>query len=486
MKIRQKILIFPIILTLTFGFAYLALNYFNNQNKKLLLQTSAVYLPCIEKSIRIHHNLFEIQKSLQDAVAFAEIDKLKYTDSLAVDFKNLCKSQNTAPANNYIDSIYHFFNTYYSNARNLSEMMIKQDISEQMSNNISDMLAQYNALRKMIENLEYKSKLQAEIHFINVEKNHRKSAYSNLIIILVGLMTSIFTAYFVSSAISKPLVQLNHNLEESSQELAVLVEELSQKNSLLTEQKAEIETTLEQVKATQSQLVEYEKLASIGMLSLGIAHEINNPLNFIEGGKTAVENYVEDNLPNHRKYLAPFIEIIETGIYRASAIVKSLNNFSRKSENYNENCDIHLIINNCLQILHNKLKNKTEVIKEYSVKPLIVKGNESKLHQVFLNIIQNAEQSIETTGKISIETKVEKEQIFIQITDTGCGIAPEIIDKITEPFFTTKDPGKGTGLGLSITSNIIKEHRGKLEISSILGKGTQVNILFPDSDSVHY
>ncbi len=482
MKISRKILVFPLILITTFGVAYYALTYFNFENQKLLLKTKNVYLPCVEKSITIHHNLFVIQKALQDAVSSAETDKLKNADSLASEFKILCRKGVGEKENQkYIDSIYTFFDIYYSNASNLSKLMIEKDISEQMTDDISEMLIQYNTLANMIDRMGIRSKKQAENHFELVEKNNKKSATSNVLIVIIGLAISLLTSYFVSIAISKPLQILNKDLKENRNELRVFVDELSHKNDELTQKNIEIEVTLDKLKEAQSQLVEYEKMASIGMLSIGISHEINNPLNFIQGGKSAISNYIDENLPSHKPRLDPFISIIETGINRASAIVKSLNHFSRNSESFNEICDIHLIIENCLQILQNNLKNKVKVIKEFNQNAIIIKGNESKLHQVFMNILQNAEQSIETDGQIKITTTKDYKNSTIIISDNGCGISKQNLSKVIEPFFTTKLPGQGTGLGLSITSNIIKEHNGFMEINSVEGKGTEVIIILPKS-----
>lgn len=274
------------------------------------------------------------------------------------------------------------------------------------------------------------------------------------------------------------LEKLNFELKESHEETQQLNEELSATNELLYSQKEELKSTLEQLKEAQFNLVQSEKMASVGILTAGIAHEINNPLNFIHGGKLALEGYIKNNLKNHINELKPLLEIIETGINRTTEIVKGLNRFDRKSEKYTERCDIHSIINNCLVILQNKLKHKIIVTKDYCTEEPIIVGNEGKLHQVFLNILLNAEQAIDKFGTITISSKVSKGKIKISINDTGCGIHEENLTKITDPFFTTKDPGKGTGLGLSIAYQIIKEHKGALKYISELGVGTTAILVF--------
>jgi signal transduction histidine kinase len=275
------------------------------------------------------------------------------------------------------------------------------------------------------------------------------------------------------------LEKLNIELKETKEETLQLNEELSSTNDQLFSQNEKLEKTLKELKKAQTQLIQSEKMASVGTLTAGIAHEINNPLNFIQGGKLAIENYIEDNLSEHTNKLQPLFEIIETGIDRASNIVHSLNRFNRNSEDSKEVCDIHSILDNCLIMIQGQLKNRVSIIKEYSKDEIRFSGNESKIHQVFINILTNAEQAIENTGDIYIKTWLNNKYVCTEIQDTGCGIDKENIKKITDPFFTTKDPGKGTGLGLSIAYNIIKEHNGELIYNSSSGKGTIVTIKFP-------
>ncbi|TVQ19507.1 MAG: sensor histidine kinase, partial [Bacteroidetes bacterium] len=146
-----------------------------------------------------------------------------------------------------------------------------------------------------------------------------------------------------------------------------------------------------------------------------------------------------------------------------------------------EESDIHKIIENCLLILQNQIKNNISIKKNYADKPCLLRCNEGKIHQAVLNLLMNAAQAIEEKGTITIQTQNSGQKLYISIIDTGCGIKKENLTKVTDPFFTTKDPGKGTGLGLSITQNIIDEHNGTLEIISEFGKRTTINITLPTS-----
>ncbi len=276
---------------------------------------------------------------------------------------------------------------------------------------------------------------------------------------------------------------LEEMVQERTEELEASMEELHVINDELNEQKAELQQTINALNNTRDRLIQAEKMASLGVLSAGIAHEINNPLNFIHGGSMALKKYFEKNEHYNIKEITPLLNAINEGVSRTSKIVNSLSHYSRKDDLPMTQCDLHEVIDNCLVMLQNKLKSKVEIIKKYHPKNLIITGNEGKLHQAILNIIANAEQAIETDGKIEIKTALTKGYAIISITDSGSGIPTEIMDKIFDPFFTTKPTGEGTGLGLSITYNIIKEHHGEINFNSINAKGTTFRIELPIKSS---
>jgi C4-dicarboxylate-specific signal transduction histidine kinase len=270
-------------------------------------------------------------------------------------------------------------------------------------------------------------------------------------------------------------------LEATNEELNSIIEELHQSKNIIENQNIELSATLDNLKETQSKLIQSEKMASLGVLSAGVAHEINNPLNFIMGGYVGLEKHFRNCEKPLENNLQIYLDSIKEGVERASGIVKALNQFSRGTESFEETCNLHTIIDNSLTILTNQYKNRVEILKDYSADITTIKGNVSKLHQVFLNIIINSVQAIEEKGTIKISTTLKNGLINIEIADTGCGINKEIIERITDPFFTTKDPDKGTGLGLSIAYSIIKDHKGSLDFTSELGNGTTVIIKLPNN-----
>lgn len=240
----------------------------------------------------------------------------------------------------------------------------------------------------------------------------------------------------------------------------------------------ELQNTLSDLRRTQRKLIETEKMASLGVLSAGITHEINNPLNFIKGGIQVLELDLREGKTVCE--LEPYLEVISDGVERASNIVKSLSHFSRGGSDMHESCDVHAIIDNCLLMLESKTKHKIEIVKDFRAEHFRLIGNEGRLHQAILNILANAEQAILNSGEIMITTELDREIQKVIIADTGIGIEPEILHKINDPFFTTKPPGKGTGLGLSIAYNIVKEHQGVIEVLSQPGKGTTFILSFKE------
>jgi signal transduction histidine kinase len=209
-----------------------------------------------------------------------------------------------------------------------------------------------------------------------------------------------------------------------------------------------------------------------------VAHEINNPLNYIAGGLAGIRSAMrEDDIEKESSEL--FLNSISQGIDRISSIVSGLNNFSRDTDKYDEACNINEILEHCLVIISSQLTGSISVARNFSDTPPIIHGNVGQLHQVFINVLLNALQSIENKGAITITTSSENHAAVVKISDTGCGIDEEIMSKITDPFFTTKAPGEGTGLGLSITYNIIKKHKGILSFDSEPNTGTVVTIELP-------
>ncbi len=268
-------------------------------------------------------------------------------------------------------------------------------------------------------------------------------------------------------------------LASTMEELKSTNEELQSTNDELYRQREQLELAFKQLRDTQEQLIQTEKMASLGILTAGVAHEINNPINYIYNGSVAIENYINENIPEHLENLKPLFDAINTGVTRTTNIVKSLSSYSRKEKFAFHKCHIHQILENCLTILYNQYKNRIEIKREFHDDLPEISANESTLHQVFLNILTNAIQAIDNEGTITIKTKTEKGTLSVSVSDNGKGMREEDLPHIFDPFFTTKDPGKGTGLGLSIVQRIIKEHNGSINCKSRVNHGTEFIVNLP-------
>lgn len=275
------------------------------------------------------------------------------------------------------------------------------------------------------------------------------------------------------------VIEKTRSLDEAINELSLKNKQMADKNEIINSKNIELKGTLQDLKSMQDQLLQVEKMASIGVLTSGVAHEINNPLNYILGGLTGLEQYFEEN-NNKDKKIDLYLSSIKTGIERVNAIVSGLNQLSKSKDSSQKENDIISIIENCLAIISSQITDRISLEKDYSMPNPIVYGNAGDLQQIILNILMNAVQAIEDKGTITVSACSEDNNVIIEITDTGCGISKENISRITDPFFTTKDPGKGTGLGLSIAYSLIMAHNGNLKFKSEPNKGTTVKITLPN------
>ncbi|MBN2420043.1 MAG: PAS domain S-box protein [Deltaproteobacteria bacterium] len=285
-------------------------------------------------------------------------------------------------------------------------------------------------------------------------------------------------------------------------------------------ERKEAETKLEkaysEIKEAQSRIIQQEKMASIGQLAAGVAHEINNPTGFVSSNLNTLSVYIKDYnilLKKYRKlikileqegiissYTNQFNDIksIEDkididfrmedvssliqesceGTDRIKKIVQDLKDFAHPGEDKPSYADINKCIESTLNVVWNEIKYKAQVVKDYGALPEILCFPQ-QLNQVFANLFVNAAQAISDEGEIRIKTGLSGEEIEVIISDTGMGIPEENLSKIFEPFFTTKEVGKGTGLGLNVAYNIIEKHNGKISVESKQGQGTMFTIILP-------
>ena len=227
----------------------------------------------------------------------------------------------------------------------------------------------------------------------------------------------------------------------------------------------------------EKQLIKSEKLATIGLLSSGIAHELRNPLNIIETARYALEMILADSVPEAK----PKLEIIRKNVQRASKIINNLLEFSRHSSHEREEIDLNRLLDSTLAIIEKELSSRRiEVVRDYGEIPPAY-FNLDSLKQVFLNIMLNAVQAMPDGGTLTLRTRYDEPsgQLQIAFSDTGHGIPPEALPHIFTPFFTTKPVGEGTGLGMYISHTIVKREGGDIQVQSTVGRGTTFTVLLP-------
>ena len=305
-------------------------------------------------------------------------------------------------------------------------------------------------------------------------------------------------------------VELERRVGERTSQLREQIEVRQLVELALQQRNSELEGVNSKLAGTQSQLLQSEKMASIGQLAAGVAHEINNPIGYVHSNLISLTRYLdsifavlgayerlETSLPPGSPQLIEMHKLKESaeldyvrrdigellaesveGVTRVEKIVKDLKDFSHLDEAEWEEADLHAAIDSTLNVVWHELKYKAELIKQYGELPPI-QCLPFQLKQVFMNLLVNAAHAIENRGVITIRSGHDAEHVWVAISDTGKGIDPRHLNRIFEPFFTTKPVGVGTGLGLSVSYSIIQKHNGSIEVASEPGKGTTFTIRLP-------
>ncbi|MDP2369874.1 ATP-binding protein [Rhodoferax sp.] len=307
-------------------------------------------------------------------------------------------------------------------------------------------------------------------------------------------------------------VRSEHALRESRDRLEERVQartaDLAAANETLHLEKAQQAVLIKRLEEAQNQLLQSERMASIGQLAAGVAHEINNPVGFVNSNLGSLQRYVQDMLGLLGAYqqaeagmaeaaLAPIRRIkqdidvdflredveslmaeSQDGLKRVTRIVQDLKDFSHVDESERQWADLEAGLESTLRVVANEIKYKAEVVKELAGLPQI-ECFPFQLNQVFMNLLVNASHAIEERGTITLRTGQDDRWVWVEVQDTGKGIKPEHLQKIFEPFFTTKPVGKGTGLGLSLSYGIVQKHDGRIDVQSEVGQGTTFRVTLP-------
>ncbi len=290
-------------------------------------------------------------------------------------------------------------------------------------------------------------------------------------VILAGLI-AVPIARLITQPIAE-LVEANQRLAHGDMTVRVQVYNGGGELAVLGHSFNQMVETLHQ---TQQELLHKEKLASVGQLAAGVAHEINNPLGTI----LLFADVLHNELPEGDAWREDLKMIIDETT-RCKNIVADLLNFARQQEVLAQNTDIHTLLEQVLEeTVYQDRFEGVEIVRKFASDVPIIQADANQLQQVFINLLNNAADAVEHEGKITLSTRlVENHRVEIAVSDTGCGIPQENLDKIFAPFYTTKPQGKGTGLGLSIVYGIVKMHRGQIAVTSEVGRGTTFTVTLP-------
>ncbi len=326
-----------------------------------------------------------------------------------------------------------------------------------------------------------------------------------MIVASIGFVLIVGISYLITRSITKPLSEmvsvtqsiamgdLDHEVKvESKDEIGQLASSFNRMVSSLKKMRLELEewgNTLEQkvkerteeLATMQNTLVQSQRLASLGKLAAGIAHEINNPL----GGILVLSSLVLEDLKEDNPHRENIQEVIKQTM-RCRDIVKGLLQFSRQEEGKTEYLKINNVLNSTLSLIEKQaLFHNIEVVKHFDPELPDILGDNSQLQQLFMNVIMNAAQAMKEIGTLTLNTYHDEknDMVVIEISDTGCGISEELIDRIFDPFFTTKEVGEGTGLGLAIAYGIVTKHHGRMTVKSKVNEGSTFTIKIPAVES---
>jgi two-component system NtrC family sensor kinase len=325
-----------------------------------------------------------------------------------------------------------------------------------------------------------------------------------------GAPQAVYTAALID--LFSLLTQRNRTLSMANEEVRSAKRQLESLNSALevrvSERTRELEDSIARLGKTQAQLLQSEKMAAVGQLAAGVAHEINNPIGFVNSNLGALTGYVAQMLELIQTYeeacsalpsvqqetiaqararveidflrqdVQDLLKESKDGLARVKAIVSDLRDFSHSDAAQQAPADINQVLESALNVGSNEIKYKAEIVKHLAPLPPVT-CVASQLNQVFLNLLMNSAHAIQEKGTITLRTGQEGESVWIEISDTGCGMPEEIQKRIFEPFYTTKPVGKGTGLGLSISWEIIQRHQGTIQVRSSVGGGTTFRITLP-------
>jgi signal transduction histidine kinase len=312
-----------------------------------------------------------------------------------------------------------------------------------------------------------------------IERQVREVASRAALVALVLMLgNSIMTALYVETLI-RPILNLNQTMKRAGEgNLTVRAEtrgadEVAELAGVFNRMMNELETAREREKLQRAQLAHTEKMAAVGTLAAGVAHEVNNPL---AGVLASIEN-LRDN-PDDEEMRSRYLELIADGLKRIERTVANLLNFARPREIKLEPTSINHNMRHVVELVGYQLRaSGVEVKIDFDSNPAVVEADHFQMEQLFLNLVLNALDAMKDGGTIYLRTRVRGGKVIAEVRDTGHGIPAEVRDRIFDPFFTTREVGEGTGLGLAVSGSIVAVHGGRIELETSVGRGTTFRVI---------
>ena len=356
------------------------------------------------------------------------------------------------------------------------------------------------------------------------EKSIRQIVKRNIVLVILFLVISLGASFVLTRDVVRPLQNLIFKIKDTGEPnntqddisllddtFSNLIDNLGQAFQTIQDLKdgledkvkkrtSELEQTLKELRDTQMQLVQSEKMSALGQLVAGVAHEINNTINFVSGALPPLSNRINElkgmidandansdtrSISSSERYeqlmqsMEVLLDNIWEGARRTIKIVNDLKNFSRPDEDVFKPVDINNCLVSTLNLAYHEYKHRLEIIRDFTPDLIRVNGSQGQLNQVFMNILINAIHAQPDGGTIIIKTWDEQGQVHVLVRDHGTGIPKKMLSKIFDPFFTTKEVGKGSGLGLSISYGIIINHQGEIIARNVAEGGCEFEIILP-------
>mgnify|MGYP003967853219 CR=1 FL=1 len=516
MRFTHKIMLMPLMAAFAFIVILIVTSMSIQKSQDLIEQIESEYFQALELGHDLEKLAIQIRHTLNTAIVIDDEDMTIEADTMSTNFKSLIERGYQIGIVREIDlsGIEKTFNIFYTLGRQTTIDMIRNGLNEELYENVGRMNAEYDDLLIKLAEMTTKQKSDMTGAFQWARERQKKLRHVVRLSIFLSLASLVVFSVFTILSIIRPIRTLtgvteaiaHGNLDQeidykSKDEMGRLADSFGKMQSSLKTHIADLETANNDLshanndlKAAQAQLVQSEKMASLGRLVAGVAHEFNNPIGAIQSSNSTLKTGIS-KLESHlitkdvtiqsdeklSKIVMTIVNlqgVIEKGTHRVANIVKRMKSFARLDEADLQKADIHEIIEDTIAMVSHDHKPGVRIIRKFGEIPGII-CYPAKLSQLCLQLIGNANKAVDENGEITLITSVASDFVILQVRDNGVGIPTNLLSKVFDPGFTGWGVGVGVGLGLAICYSIMEEHNGDISIASNPGIGTTVTVKIP-------